>query len=156
MMTHNERIEILGKTGEKIVSNWLSRNGHLVEMSLDNYDRTKDMIVDGDRLVEVKTEQPYVYKDCVSFRKTQLTKCSKVDDLYVVTSPALINPRYKHNGKIFRIDPKSFHSFSYRTKFGIEMVGIPFDQPAVEEVYVLSEQERNELMKYSHSEYKSR
>jgi len=153
-MTHNERIVILGKIGENIVSNWLSRTGHVVELSLDNYDRQKDMTVDGERLVEVNTEQPYVMRNCVSFRPSQLKKCSSVDDLYVVTSPALINTSYKHNGKIFRIDPKNFNSFRYTTKFGVDMIGIPFDQPAVEEVYILSEKEKRELMKYSHSEYK--
>lgn len=152
-LTHGERIANLGKIGETIVSNWLNRTGHSVELSLDKYDYQKDMIVDGNRVVEVKTEQPYVRFNCVSFRSDQLRKCTSVDDLYVVTSVALVNENYKHNGKIFRIDPKNFTSFKYRTKFGIDMIGIPFNQPSVKEVYVLTDKEKNELMKYSKSEY---
>jgi hypothetical protein len=47
-MKDRERdIDFLGRIGEKIIINMLSREGKIVEESIDPYDREKDMICDG-------------------------------------------------------------------------------------------------------------
>jgi hypothetical protein len=102
---------------------------------------------------EVKTEQPYIKKNCLSFRLTQLRKCREVDVLFFVTIPPKLNENYKHGGKIFKVQPKKFTYFEYETKQHIKMYGIPFEQDAVQEVYTLTADERRELIKYSESAY---
>jgi hypothetical protein len=147
-----KNIEILGNMGEKLVRNLLSQNGHIIEDSIDVYDSRKDFIRNGKKC-EVKTEQPYVYKNCFSFRKNQLLKCRNVDELYVVSVPPQIKPTYEHGGKIFLIDPTKFRAFEYVTKAGIEMVGIPIEQESVQEIYTMSQEERNLFTKYTQSNY---
>ena len=53
----------LGEIGEKIVANYMNRQGCIVEQSLDPFDSQKDMKIDGKSL-EVKTQVPYVLKKC--------------------------------------------------------------------------------------------
>ena len=103
--------EILGKTGEKIVSNYFQRQRMIVEHSIDNFDREKDLIVEG-KNVEVKTMQPYVYKNAFSFKKNQLKKCKSVDRFVIVSVPPLINVKYKYGGKIFEVT-SNFSYFEY-------------------------------------------
>ncbi len=143
--------EILGKTGEKIVSNYFQRQRMIVEHSIDNFDREKDLIVEG-KNVEVKTMQPYVYKNAFSFRKNQLKKCKSVDRFVIVSVPPLINVKYKYGGKIFEVT-SNFSYFEYTTKFGMEMFGINIEQAAVTELYTLSTPENIELLKYATSAY---
>ena len=42
-----DRKAVLGQIGEKIVSNYYSRAGNIVEHSIDPFDRHKDLLVDG-------------------------------------------------------------------------------------------------------------
>jgi hypothetical protein len=130
----------------------LSGLGLRVEQSINKYDSEKDMLVDGYK-VEVKTETPYVMKNCFSFRPNQLKKCSTVDVLYIVSVP---HPKYtcKADGWIYRVDPKTFKTFNYKTRNGIEMVGIKFDQEAVVPVQKMSDDEIKELKKYTVTQYK--
>lgn len=145
-------IEILGKTGEKIIANMFSSAGLKVEYSIDNFDRHKDFIVEG-KTVEVKTEQPYVLKNAISIRDTQLKKCKSVDHLFFVSVPPLFDKNYKWGGCILKVDPKTFKHSSYTTKFGTKMIQIPIEQPAVEKVRNLTKEEIDELMKYAISAY---
>lgn len=153
-MDRKTAIEFLGKTGEKIVANYLTEMGQKVQHSIDNFDREKDFLVDGKK-VEVKTEQPYVLKNAISIRDTQLNKCRSVDCLYFVLVPPLINREYKWGGVILKVDPKTFQYKAYTTKLGTKMVEIPIDQPAVELVKNLSDDEKKELLKYAISAYDS-
>ena len=151
-MDRNTSIDLLGKTGEKIIANMLNSQGLKVEYSIDNYDREKDFLVEGKK-IEVKTEQPYVKKNAISIRETQLKKCKTVDILYFVSVPPLINKNYKWGGWIFCVDPKTFVYNKYTTKFGINMIEIPIEQPAVNPVKKLSNVEIDELLKYAMSAY---
>lgn len=145
---HNE----LGLLGEKIVTNMLNGLGLRVEHSIDKFDSEKDMLVDGYK-VEVKTETPYVKKECFSFRPNQLRKCTTVDVLYIVSVP---HPKYPHKsgGWVYRVDPKNFETFSYKTRYGVDMIGIKIDQPGVIPVQKMSDAEIRELQKYSVTSYK--
>jgi hypothetical protein len=153
-MTRQEKMNELGLLGEKIINNMLNSlyPGLKIEHSVNKFDSEKDMLVDGKK-VEVKTETPYVLKDCFSFRPKQLNKCRSVDVLYIVSVP---HPKFKHysDGWVYRIDPKNFKTFTYTTKFGVNMIGIPIKQDGVIPVHKLDENEVKELIKYSHTEYK--
>lgn len=151
-MNRQQAIEFLGKTGEKIVANLLNAEGLRVEYALNNYDKEKDFIVEGKK-VEVKTEQPYVKKNAITIRDTQVRKCKSVDVLYFVTVPPLFNRGYKWGGWIFRVDPQKFEYSPYVTSFGVSMVAIPIEQEAVIPIRELNKEEIDELMRYAQSAY---
>lgn len=146
--------EILGRTGEKIVSNMLREAGHDVRESINFFDHEKDLTIDGDIRIEVKTEQPYVKRNMITFRTTQLKKCRNVDVLFIVSVPPLVEKSYKWGGWIFKVDPKNFKCEKYTTSFGIDMVGIPIEQEAVHPVRKLTNQELSYLEPYLESKYK--
>jgi hypothetical protein len=154
-MNDIEKRNEMGLAGEKIVTNMLSSLGLRVEQSINKYDSEKDLLVDGYK-VEVKTETPYAFKNCFSFRPNQLKKCTSVDVLYIVSVPHP-NPKYSHksDGWVYRVDPKNFQTFNYKTRYGTEMVGIKIDQPAVMPVQKMKDSEIKELMKYSVTQYSS-
>ena len=58
VLTREQKIEILGKIGEKYVGNYLAKN-RKVEFSLDNFDSEKDLMAD-DKTVEVKVGTPFI------------------------------------------------------------------------------------------------
>lgn len=153
-MTREEKMNELGLLGEKIVTNMLNRlyPGLIIEHSVNKFDSEKDMLVDGKK-VEVKTESPYVMKNCFSFRPNQMKKCRSVDVLYIVSVPHI---KFKHfsDGWVYRLVPEKFETFEYTTKFGTKMIGIPIKQEAVIPVYEMSIEEIKELMKYSNTDYK--
>jgi len=148
----NQAIDILGRTGEKIIANLLSRQGLKVEESINHFDSEKDFLVDGKK-VEVKTEQPYVRKNAFTFRENQLRKCRSVDVLYFVSIPPLIAPDYKWGGWIFRAEPSAFEYYRYTTKFGIRMIAVPINQSAMFPLCKMKEEEIRELVKYANSAY---
>lgn len=154
MLTREEKMCELGLIGEKIITNMLNRlnPGLIIEHSIDKFDNQKDMLVDGKK-VEVKTESPYVFKNCFSFRSNQLRKCRNVDVLFIVSVPHI---KFKHfsDGCVYRLVPSEFKTVEYTTKFGVKMIGIPILQEAVMPVYKMSDEEISELMKYSNTEYK--
>jgi hypothetical protein len=151
-MDKKTAIEFLGKTGEKIVANELVKEGLKVEHSINNFDSEKDFIVDGYK-VEVKTEQPYVLKNCISIRKNQLKKCRSVDALFFVLVKPLMRPDYKWGGWLMRVDPNFQISETYTTKFGTEMISIPIEQESVIPLRKLTDEENFELLKYAQSAY---
>lgn len=153
MRSRNETISILGKTGEKIIVNELLRQGKKVEYSIDEYDSQKDLLVDGVP-AEVKTEQPYLKKNSLTFAENQLRKCRSVEQLFFVTVPPLINKNYKWGGCIFTVDPKKFVCYAYTMGNPQKrMVGIPIEQDAVKLVRRLTEEEINILLRYADSKY---
>lgn len=151
-LTREQNMEILGKTGEKIVSNFYSRKGKIVEQSINNFDSGKDMMVDGAK-VEVKTQVPFVIKNAFSFRKNQLRKCLNADGVVFVSVPNSVKPHWS-DGKVYLIEPSALKYSFYTTKDGREMVLIPIDQPDMMEIYVMTQEECAELQKYTSSEWK--
>jgi hypothetical protein len=145
-------MDIIGRTGEKIIANLLINLGLNVQESINHFDSEKDFLVDG-KTVEVKTEQPYVKKNAFTFRANQLRKCRGVDVLYFVSIPPKYDPTYKWGGWIFRAEPQNFKHYSYTTRFGVDMIAIPIDQEAMIPVCKMSDAEIAELCKYSQSSY---
>ena len=151
-MNKEELMNELGLAGEKIVINMLSGEGCRIESSINKYDSEKDLMVDGQYKVEVKTQVPFIMKNSFTFKPNQLRKCRSVDVLYFVSVPA---PRHtdKWAGWIFRVEPKNFVTTTYRTKDGREMILINREQPALFPVKKMSDEEARELQKYTVSEY---
>ena len=152
MMNRNQTIEILGRIGEKIVANYFSQRGCKVIESINHFDSEKDMLID-DKKIEVKTQQPFVKLNSLTFRKNQLRKCKNVDKLFVVTVPPVMRTSYKWGGWILEIDPKTFKYTNYTTKVGTQMICINIEQEAVKPLYKLTTEEVVELMKYAQSDY---
>ena len=96
----------IGYEGEKLVFDWFKNQGHIVEMSTDRYDVTKDLSVDGQNM-EIKTQTIYrkfpcfgetkpaftvpVAEDTRTYRN-QLSKCMNVDRLIFVARSSEYNP----------------------------------------------------------------
>ena len=130
IFTSEELMSELGLAGEKIIANYFSEQGQKVKHSVDKFDREKDMLIENSTKVEVKTQQPYVKMNALTFRPNQLNKCRNVDELYFVTAKAQISPYYKWNDCIFKVNPKTFETKSYKTSYGVEMIAIPIEQEA--------------------------
>lgn len=153
IFTSEEMMSELGLAGEKIIANYFSEQGQKVKHSVDKFDREKDMLIEGAITVEVKTQQPYVKMNSLSFRPNQLYKCRKVDELYFVTAAAQISPSYKWNNCIFKVNPKTFVTQSYTTSKGVAMLAVPIDQESVQFIKKLTPEESKELSKYTQSDY---
>ena len=152
-LTREQKIEILGKIGEKYVGNYLAEN-RKVQFSLDNFDSEKDLMAD-DKTVEVKVGTPFITEGAIAFKKSQLTKCRSVDEFYFVTIPA---PKYDYrwSGWLFRIE----NNFRYKVRnitrsngWIDEMVLVPIEQDAVIPIFKVEESVINEMMKYTTSKY---
>jgi len=150
-MTNSEKISELGLMGEKIIINYLSEKGHMVKHSVDKYDSEKDLIVENKK-VEVKTQVPFLIENSFSFKPDQLKKCRNVDVLYFISVPATKH-RDKWEGWIFEADPKKFEWFERTTKNGRKMILVDRNQPALKPVKKVSQEEMEQLKKYSVSEY---
>lgn len=151
-LTHNQCIEILGKTGEKIISNFFSKIGKVVEHSINNFDSTKDMTVDGQK-IEVKTQVPFVMKNAFTFKKNQLKKCLGVDKVIFVSVPNSIVSHYSA-GKVYEIESSKLKYNFYITKDGRDMILIDINQPDMKELFQMSIDECKELQKYTVSSWK--
>jgi hypothetical protein len=152
-------MQMLGKTGEAIVRNLLVDYGFSVKDSFDQYDSDKDFIATKNNVtytVEVKTEQPYVLKNMVTFRQTQLRKCMSVDMLFFVISDPVIVSNYQYANKIFlsrpQVEPPLYSK--YTTKQNIEMVGFKIHQPALKYIADLTGDQITALNRYAMSDYK--
>ena len=152
-LTREQKIEILGKIGEKYVGNYLAEN-RKVQFSLDNFDSEKDLMAD-DKTVEVKVGTPFITEGAIAFKKSQLTKCRSVDEFYFVTIPA---PKYNYrwSGWLFRIE----NNFRYKVRnitrsngWIDEMVLVPIEQDAVIPIFKVEDSVINEMMKYTTSKY---
>jgi len=152
-LTREQKIEILGKMGEKYVGNYLAEN-RKVQFSLDNFDSEKDLMAD-DKTVEVKVGTPFIVEGAIAFKKSQLMKCRSVDEFYYVTIPA---PKYKYrwSGWLFRIE----NTFKYRVRkvtrsngWIDEMALVPIEQDAVVPIHKVRDSVINEMMKYTTSNY---
>lgn len=152
-LTREQKIEILGKMGEKYVGNYLAEN-RKVQFSLDNFDSEKDLMAD-DKTVEVKVGTPFIVEGAIAFKKSQLMKCRSVDEFYYVTIPA---PKYKYrwSGWLFRIE----NTFKCRVRkvtrsngWIDEMALVPIEQDAVMPIHKVQDSVINEMMKYTTSNY---
>ena len=153
VLTREQKIEILGKIGEKYVVNYLAKN-RKVQFSLDNFDSEKDLIADG-KTVEVKVGTPFITEGAIAFKKSQLTKCRSVDEFYFVTIPA---PKYNYrwSGWLFRIENNfkcKVRNITRSNGWIDEMVLVPIEQDAVIPMFKVESSVINEMMKYTTSKY---
>ncbi len=150
-MNNEQKMDWLGRMGEKIVVNNLSRQGLVVEESIDPYDREKDLVCDGKK-IEVKTQVPFITQNAFTFKPNQLKKCRGVDELYFVAVPAPSHS-YKWEGWIFKVNPQEFLIRKYNTKDGREMLLVNIVQDAVVPVEQVSDEYMAEMRKYTISKY---
>lgn len=153
VLTREQKIEILGKIGEKYVGNYLAKN-RTVQFSLDNFDSEKDLIADG-KTVEVKVGTPFITEGAISFKKSQLTKCRSVDEFYFVTIPA---PKYNYrwSGWLFSIENNfkcKVRNITRSNGWIDEMVLVPIEQDAVIPMFKVEDSVIAEMMKYTTSKY---
>ena len=134
----------LGKIGEKIVANYMNRQGCIVEQSLDPFDSQKDMKIDGKSL-EVKTQVPFVTKNCFTLEKNQLKKCQNVDYLVFVQAPC----EYWNEAALYQVDPKAFKFRKHTMKDKEERYIIPINQPAVNKLCPIEGHYKKELRRYA-------
>lgn len=141
----------MGKAGEAIVANWLIENNNKVIISTDQYDSEKDMIVNGKK-IEVKTQVPFVFKNAFTIKDNQLRKCKSVDFVFFVSVP---NKKKSHwsEGKVYRIESKKMIYKNYVTKDNRNMILIPIEQDNMEEMFSITKEQCNNLMRYSVSEW---
>jgi len=121
------KITKLGELGERIIAQFFrSKRGGEKEIteSLDPYDYTKDMVIDG-KTVEIKTQVPFYNKNCFSFKTNQLKKCLSVDIVYFVSVPK--NPNHHSAGCIYEWIPNEDQVERYTTKDNRQMVSISID-----------------------------
>jgi hypothetical protein len=150
-LDHTAKMDILGRMGEKVVSNYFAKRGVMVEQAVNHFDHTKDLTADG-KTIEVKTQVPFILEKAFTFKENQLTKCRNVDELYFVAIPA---PRhhFEHEGWLFRVDPKKFKTRTRMTKDGRKMVLIDIYQEAVKPVEKMADEVIKDMMKYTVSDY---
>lgn len=147
-MKNDEKKTKLGRAGESIVLNWYSDQGSKVKASIDQYDSHKDALVDGNS-VEIKTQVPFVYKDCFTIKPNQLRKCLNVHRLVFVSVP---NTKEKHHsdGKVYCIFPEDgLKYFKYTTRDGRDMILIPIKQEGMREIFEMTPEEQTILQRYS-------
>ena len=133
----------LGTIGEKIVANYMNKQGHIVEQSLDPFDSQKDMKIDGKSL-EVKTQVPYVHKECFTLKKNQLKKCQNAEYFVFVQAPC----EYWDEAAIYQIE-SGFKYGTNRMKNGDERYTIPINQLAVNKLCPIDGHDKEILRRYA-------
>ena len=156
-MTNEQKMEVMGDLGEKFVINWLSSKGHRVETSIDKFDREKDLTVykngvNEGLIIEVKTQVPFIKENAFTFKPNQLKKIQGCDCLFLITAAA---PRhkYKHENRMFQVNPQRLVIRKYKTSDGRLMLLADMDQPAVTFIKELSDDEAAQVAKYTNSKY---
>ena len=143
-MTESERKIQLGLAGEKIVTNFFSKKGFNVEISIDPYDNQKDMKVN-DKTVEVKTQVPFIFKNAFTIKDNhQLKKCKNADALVFVQAPCSKSDK----AGIFQID-KGFEYSKYKNKKKNKMILVPMNQLAVRQLASIDGENKQILRKYA-------
>lgn len=143
----NKNMEMLGRAGETIITNYCTKHGQIVEASVDQYDSEKDMLIDGLKC-EIKTQVPWVTKNSFSFKPNQLKKCLNADRVIFISVPNATKPHWS-DGKVFLIKSAEMKYTKTKTKDGRDMILIPIDQPGMDELFTISPEECKILQKYS-------
>lgn len=146
-----DKKEQLGLAGEKIVANYFSSLGKKVELSINPFDSTKDLIVDG-KHIEVKTQVPWCQKDSFTFRPNQLKKILASDLIIFISVP---NTKMKHfsSGKVYECTPENMFYTKQLTRNDREMILVKINQESIKELFELSKAECKLLQKYSSSDW---
>lgn len=144
------KISMLGRAGETIILNHFVKKGKNVEVSVNQFDSQKDMLVEG-KSIEVKTQVPFITKNSFSFKKNQLKKCVSADEVYFISVPT--NKKHFSEGKVYSIRGSDIEYKEFKTRDGREMILIPIEQKNMREVFEVSSEEKELLVKYSSSNW---
>lgn len=136
-MTVDYKKVLLGMLGEKIVAKHFRDSGHQVEESLDVFDSTKDMLIDG-KNVEVKTNAPLIYYDSFSFPKSQYNKIMNSHRVYWVSVP-LQTQEDQYAGCIFEMDPKVAKPHLITFGSGKQTIGLRRQQEGMKVIYKIED-----------------
>ena len=126
---------LLGILGERIIAKYLKNKNHDVEESLDMYNATRDMRVDGED-VEVKTLAPFYKYDAFSVNPSQLNKINNASAVYWINVP----PKKIHDvmaGFIFKMDPKIAKHKLVTINTGKQYAMFSRNQPGMEVVSMI-------------------
>lgn len=141
----------LGRAGEVIFGNHMSKLGMPVEFSVDQYDNRKDLKI-GDKTYEVKTQVPFVLENAFTVKENQLKKLKTANYTVFVSVPNREKPHWS-SGKVFIIESAKIEKVMRRrkTKDGRQMILLPINE--MNELFTINEQESKLLQKYSVSEW---
>lgn len=141
----------LGRAGEVIFGNYMSRQGKIVEYSINQYDNMKDMKIDG-KTYEIKTQVPFVTENAFAVKENQLKKLKAADYTVFVSVP---NKERNHwsAGKVYMIESSKVEEVIRRrkTKDGRQMILLPIRE--MTELFTIDEANAKILQKYSVSEW---
>lgn len=87
-MNRAEKIKIIGKIGEDIVEEVLKSRGNTITLNENKFDSVKDMVMNDEFTVEVKTLVPIRKYDAFALGSSQWKKCDNVDHLFFVEIPS--------------------------------------------------------------------
>jgi hypothetical protein len=128
----------LGQLGERIIADFLRKEGHQVSESLTNFDREKDMLA-GDLKIEVKTQVPFFTQDAFSFRTSQEWKCLESADVVYFVCVPLEKKDDPFAGCIFAMDPKKVKPRKFTTRDSREMILIDRVQEGMTVVHTITD-----------------
>ncbi len=144
----SEKISKLGKAGEAIVVNKAIERGQKVVYSVDQYDREKDMLIDGKK-IEVKTQVPFCKFDAFTVKPNQLKKLQEADGIYWLSVPNKERP-HSSEGNVFYMEEK-FEWKEITTRDCRDMIMIPIAQLPFD--WEMTQEQKDILQKLSISAY---
>jgi hypothetical protein len=141
----------LGRAGEVIFGNYMSRQGKIVEYSIDQYDDKRDMKIDG-LSYEVKTQVPFVIENAFTVKENQLRKL-KAADYTVFVSVPLKTSNHWSAGKVYIIPGSDVGNIVRRrqTRDGRQMILLPIRE--MTELFTIADDHAMILQQYSISEW---
>jgi len=141
----------LGRAGEVVFGNYMSKQGKIVEYSINQYDNRSDLKIDG-LLYEVKTQVPFVIEDAFTVKENQLRKLKNADYTVFVSVPLKENNHWSA-GKVFIIAGSDIENVIRRrtTKDGRQMILLPIRK--MTELFTMSEDNASILQEYSVSNW---
>ena len=148
---NDNSMQKLGRAGESLVANYYNSVGRQVSLSIDQFDSTKDMTIDG-KHVEVKTQVPFITKNAFTIRPNQLKKCLNSSMIIFVSVPSM-KKSHSSDGKVYEISPENMKYYETSVAGGRKMVLIPIDQPSMVCLFEMSDKEKQILQRYSISEW---
>jgi len=87
-MNRAQKILRIGRLGEELVQEVLSKTGDVVNLSESRFDSVKDMMINDQVTVEVKTLVPIKKYNAFALGSSQWKKCDEVDRLFFVEIPS--------------------------------------------------------------------
>ena len=143
MISEIEKKVKLGNYGEILLSEILRSQGYDVKLSLDAFDKVKDMTVNG-ATVEVKTQVPWYVQKAFTIQPNQYLKCANADFVVFIAVPSLgltdiANREY--DGNIYTVEPKKVKWRTFQTRHGRQMFLLNIKQEGVTLCHKITDKE---------------